>query len=80
MSTYAKRASGLGKAANRAKAQDRAKLIAPAIEQAQAEDHTSLCQIAAYLNAQPITTPRGRHWTATAVANAQRLIAAAQSR
>src|ERR1700679_2926355 len=35
MSAYAKRASRLGNAANRAKAQDRAKLIAPAIDQAQ---------------------------------------------
>jgi len=74
MSAYAKRGSRLGNAANRAKAQDRAKLIAPAIEQALAEGHTALRQIAAYLNERTITTPRGKQWTATAVANAQRLI------
>lgn len=74
MSAYAKRASRLGNAANRAKAQDRAKLIAPAIDQAQAEGHTSLHQIAAYLNERTITTPRGKQWTATAVKNALAMI------
>jgi DNA invertase Pin-like site-specific DNA recombinase len=77
MSAYAKRASRLGNAANRAKAQDRAKLIAPAIEQARAEGHTSLHQIAAYLDKQTITTPRGKSWTATAVKNALAMIEAA---
>jgi DNA invertase Pin-like site-specific DNA recombinase len=70
LSVHQKRASSLGTFANRAKAQARAKLIAPAIEQARAEGHTSLRQIAAYLNAQTITTPRGKNWTATAVAHA----------
>jgi DNA invertase Pin-like site-specific DNA recombinase len=78
LSAHQKRASRLGNSANSAKALDRVKLIAPAVEQAQAEGHTSLRQIAAYLNAQTITTPRGKQWTATAVANAQRLIAAAR--
>jgi DNA invertase Pin-like site-specific DNA recombinase len=77
MSAYAKRASRLGNAANRAKAQDRAKLIAPAIVQAQAEGHTSLHQIAAYLNAQSISTPRGKQWTATAVKNVLAILKAA---
>ena|ERR1700722_11400946 len=70
MSAYQKRASRLGSAANRAKAHKRARLIKPAIEQARTEGHTSLRQIAAYLNGQTITTPRGKQWTATAVAHA----------
>jgi DNA invertase Pin-like site-specific DNA recombinase len=76
MSSYAARASALGQAVNSARARARAKEIAPAIEQARAEGHTSLSRIAAYLNQQSITTPRGKNWTATAVANASKLIAA----
>ena len=72
LSVHQKRASSLGTIANRAKAEARAKLIAPAIAQARSEGHTSLRQIAAYLNAQTITTPRGKNWTATAVAHAIR--------
>jgi DNA invertase Pin-like site-specific DNA recombinase len=70
MSAHQKRGSRLGTLANRAKAHERAKLIAPAIAQARSEGNTSLRQIAAYLNAQTITTPRGKQWTATAVAHA----------
>lgn len=70
MSKHQKRASSLGNKANRAKAHARAKLIAPAIEQARSEGHTSLRQIAAYLNEQTIATPRGKQWTPTAVAHA----------
>jgi DNA invertase Pin-like site-specific DNA recombinase len=76
MKPYAKRASKLAGIANATKARDRAQEIAPAIEVAQSEGHTSLRQIAAYLNSLQITTPRGKNWTATAVANAQRLIKA----
>jgi DNA invertase Pin-like site-specific DNA recombinase len=70
MSAHQKRASRMGNQANRAKAHARARLIAPAIEQARAEGHMSLRRIAAYLNEQTITTPRGKQWTPTAVANA----------
>jgi DNA invertase Pin-like site-specific DNA recombinase len=77
MSAYAKRAAKLAGATHAAKAQARAKLIAPAIDQAQVEGHTSLHQIAAYLNEQTITTPRGKQWTATAVKNALAMIEAA---
>lgn len=69
MSAYQRRASRLGNDTNRAKAEARAKLIAPAIESARAAGNTSLRQIAAYLNAESIPTPRGKLWTATAVKN-----------
>lgn len=76
MSAYQKRASLMGNSANRAKAQDRAKeLIAPAIAEARAEGHTSLRQIASYLDAKTIPTPRGKSWTATAVKNTLALMA-----
>lgn len=74
LSAHAKRAAALGRAANLAKAQARAKEIAPQIEAARASDCTSLRQIAEYLNGLEITTPRGKQWTATAVKNAQALI------
>jgi DNA invertase Pin-like site-specific DNA recombinase len=74
MTAYSKRAAKLAGQASATKARARAKLIAPAIEAAQDEGRTSLRQIAAYLNAQSIPTPRGKAWTATAVSNAQRLI------
>lgn len=74
LSAYAARASALGRAANVAKAQERAKLIAPQIEAAQASGCNSLRQIAEYLNNLEITTPRGKRWTATAVKNAQALL------
>ncbi len=77
LSAYQERASELGCFANRAKAQERAKEIAPAIEEARAAGHTSLRQIAAYLNDQGIQTPRGKAWTATAVRNAMEQLKAA---
>lgn len=70
MSTYQQRASRLGNDTNRAKAEARAKLIAPAIDAARTAGNASLRQIAAYLNAESIPTPRGKLWTATAVKNA----------
>jgi DNA invertase Pin-like site-specific DNA recombinase len=74
LSAYAKRGASLGRAANRAKAQSRAKEIAPQIEAARAAGCNSLRQIAEYLNGLEVTTPRGKQWTATAVKNAQALI------
>jgi DNA invertase Pin-like site-specific DNA recombinase len=74
MSPYAKRAAAQAARANREKAMRRTVVIKPAIEAARAEGHTSLRKIAAYLNERSIGTPRGKQWTATAVANAQRLI------
>jgi hypothetical protein len=70
MTAYAQRASVLGKAANRAKAIARAKDVAPRINDAREAGHKSLRAIAAYLNSQEIPTPRGKQWTATAVAHA----------
>lgn len=77
LSAYQAEASELGCFANRAKARQRAKDIEPAIKEAQAAGHTSLRQIAAYLNAQSIQTPRGKLWTATAVKNALEQLKAA---
>lgn len=74
MSSYAASASLLGQAANRAKAVGRAMEIAPIINEARHAGNLSLRTIAAYLNVQAIPTPRGKQWTPTAVANAQRLI------
>jgi DNA invertase Pin-like site-specific DNA recombinase len=76
LSAYAKRASALSRTTNSAKARERAKVIAPEIKTARAKGHTSLRKIAEYLNGLEITTPRGKRWTATAVANAEKLIAA----
>jgi DNA invertase Pin-like site-specific DNA recombinase len=70
VSSYQKRASRLGAATNRAIAEKWALLIAPAIAQARAEGCASLRQIAGYLNAQMIFTPRSKQWTATAIAHA----------
>jgi DNA invertase Pin-like site-specific DNA recombinase len=69
LSAYQARASKLGCFANSAKAQERAKDIQPAIEDARSLGRTSLRQIAAYLNEQGIQTPRGKTWTAMAVRN-----------
>jgi DNA invertase Pin-like site-specific DNA recombinase len=76
LSAYARRASALGRDANRAKALARAKEIAPMIAEAIAGGHTSLRAIAEFLNTLEITTPRGKAWTATAVRNAQQLLKA----
>jgi DNA invertase Pin-like site-specific DNA recombinase len=70
MSVYAATAAPAGSAANRRKAIARAKEIQPKIEAARKEGHASLRAIAAYLNNLEIPTPRGKQWTATAVAHA----------
>ncbi len=75
LSAYAAQASRKGAAAVKAKARARVREIAPAIEAARAEGCASLRTVAAYLNERAITTPRGRQWTATAVANAVRMLA-----
>lgn len=78
LSAYQKQASKLGCFASRAKAQQRAKVIESAIEDARAAGNMSLRQIAAYLDAQSIQTPRGKSWTPTAVRNALLQIEAAK--
>ena len=52
-----------------ANARRRAQEIAPQIKQAHSEGCRSLRQVAAWLNAQGIVTPRGKQWTAAAVRN-----------
>jgi DNA invertase Pin-like site-specific DNA recombinase len=74
LSAYAARASAIAQSVNTAKARARALEIAPQIKMARSEGYNSLRQVAEYLNGLEITTPRGKRWTATAVANAQRLI------
>ena len=74
LSVYARSASVLGRAANRAKALARAADVQPQITAARVAGHLSLRAIAAYLNGMQISTPRGKQWTATAVANAQRMV------
>ena len=75
LSKYASRASALGRATNSARARQRAQEIAPAINRARELGHTSLRNIAGYLNDLEMTTPRGQRWTAAAVRNAQRQFA-----
>ena len=70
MTAYSAAASEMGQWANRKKAIQRAKEVAPQIQEARKQGHTSLRAIAAYLNEQDIPTPRGKQWTATAVAHA----------
>jgi len=67
-------ASAAGCAVNSAKARQRAQLIAPNIQEAKSAGCTTLRQIADYLDRLGVNTPRGKKWTATAVANAQKLI------
>jgi len=74
LSAYAKRASRLAGQVNHSKALARAQEVAPAIAEARSAGCASLRTIAAYLNEREITTPRGKAWTATAVANTLRLI------
>jgi len=76
LSVYAASASAKGRVVLRARALERASLVAEPIAEARKAGCTSLRQIAAHLNAQEIPTPRGFAWTATAVANALRLIEA----
>jgi DNA invertase Pin-like site-specific DNA recombinase len=70
LSAYAASASLMGQAANRKKAIARAKEIAPLIEEARKAGNLSLRKIADYLNEGNYPTPRGKQWTATAVAHA----------
>jgi DNA invertase Pin-like site-specific DNA recombinase len=70
MSPYAAAASVLGQKANRRKAIERAKEVAPVIIEAQDSGHQSLQAIADYLNGKQVPTPRGKQWTRTAVAHA----------
>jgi DNA invertase Pin-like site-specific DNA recombinase len=70
MTAYSAAASQMAQFANRKKAIQRAKEVAPQIEQARKEGHTSLRAIAGYLNEQQTPTPRGKQWTPTAVAHA----------
>lgn len=74
LAAFAAAASAKAAAVNREKAQERAAVVVPAIEEARAQGRTSLRLIAAYLNEQSIPTPRGKSWTATAVRNALRTI------
>lgn len=75
LSAHAARGARLGRKVIAARARERAQLIAPQIEEAKAAGCVSLRQIAAWLNEREITTPKGRQWTATAVRNAQALLA-----
>jgi DNA invertase Pin-like site-specific DNA recombinase len=79
MSAYAARASALASVTNTAKAKARADLVAPAIKAARVAGYVTLRRIAVYLDELGVTTPRGRKWTPTAVANAEKLIAMPRS-
>jgi len=80
MSAYAARASAQACAVIAEKAKIRAALVAPAIKSARSAGCATLRQIAEHLDDLGITTPRGKRWTPTAVANAERLIAATKNR
>jgi DNA invertase Pin-like site-specific DNA recombinase len=80
LSAYAARASALARAVNTEKARTRAALVAPAIKSARSAGCASLRQVAEHLDDLGITTPRGKSWTATAVANAEKLIEGTRSR
>jgi DNA invertase Pin-like site-specific DNA recombinase len=75
MSPYAARASALAGAINTEKAKARAAVVAPEIKAARSAGCTSLRQVAEHLDNLGITTPRGKKWTPTAVANTEKLIA-----
>lgn len=79
LSAYAARGSALARAVNTEKAKTRAVLVAPAIKSARSAGCTSLRQVAEHLDELGITTPRGKAWTATAVANAEKLIKGTRS-
>jgi DNA invertase Pin-like site-specific DNA recombinase len=74
MSPYAVHASALARVVNSQRARARAALVAPAIEAARMAGCASLRRIAEHLDEMGVTTPRGRKWTPTAVANAEKLI------
>jgi DNA invertase Pin-like site-specific DNA recombinase len=80
MSPYAARASALASAKNTEKAKRRAAEVVPAIKAARSDGCRTLRQIAERLDELGIPTPRGKKWTATAVANAERLIAVTKNR
>jgi DNA invertase Pin-like site-specific DNA recombinase len=80
MSAHAARASALARAVNTEKAKTRAALVAPAIKSARSAGCASLRQVAEHLDKLGITTPRGKSWTPTAVANAEKLIAVTRNR
>lgn len=75
LSRYSARASAIAKGVNSEKARKRAAVVAPAIEYARSVGCSTLRQVAAHLDGLGVTTPRGRKWTPTAVANAERLAA-----
>ena len=74
LSSYAASAAVEGRKSLLAKARKHAGDIAPQIEAACAEGCVSLRQIAAWLNAQGIVTPRNKQWTAAAVRNVTRVV------
>jgi DNA invertase Pin-like site-specific DNA recombinase len=80
MSPYAARASALACAVNAKKAKARASEVAPAIAAARSSGCHTLRQIAEHLDELDIPTPRGKKWTPTAVANAEKLIAITRNR
>jgi DNA invertase Pin-like site-specific DNA recombinase len=70
LSSYQPAASVTGVEVRQEQSRRRARDIAPMIEEARAAGRTSLRQIAAYLNDEGATTPRGSQWTAAAVQRA----------
>jgi DNA invertase Pin-like site-specific DNA recombinase len=80
MSAHAARASAMARVMNGDKARARAALVAPAIKAARVAGCSSLRQVAEHLDDLGITTPRGKSWTATAVANAEKLIEGMRNR
>jgi len=77
LSAYAAEASAKGRAALLGKVQKHALDMAPQIERARGEGGcTTLRCIAAWLNDQGFVTLRGRQWTAAAVLNVERRLAA----
>lgn len=75
LSAYGPAARELARASNHANAVKRARDVGPMIAEARATGAASLRAVADYLNAQGLPTPRGKQWTATAVLNAERLLA-----
>lgn len=67
LSAYQGAASAAGVEVRQEQARQRARDILPMIEEARGAGATSLRQIAAHLNEEGVTTPRGSTWTAAAV-------------
>ena len=80
MSAHAARASAMARLLNTEKAKARAALVAPEIKAARSSGCRTLRQIAEHLDELGIPTPRGKLWTPTAVANAEKLIAITKNR